>query len=81
MNEKLYHDTDSIKQTLNSIYGKKAGIKFYIILHVDDKPIAIYINKIAVIKAEDEWTEIDCINGVTYCVDETYGEVMEMINK
>lgn len=57
------------------------GIKFYIILHVDDKPIAIYLNKITAIKAEDEWTEIDCINGVTYCVDETYGEVMELINK
>ena len=57
------------------------GIIIYITLHVDDKPVVIYINKIAAIKAEDEWTEIDCINGVTYCVDETYGEVMEMLNK
>lgn len=59
----------------------ETGIKFYIVLHIDNKPIAIYLNKIAAIKAEDEWTEIDCINGVTYCVDETYGEVMELINK
>lgn len=59
----------------------ETGIKLYIILHVDDKPIAIYLSKITAIKAEDEWTEIDCINGVTYCVDETYGEVMELINK
>ena len=59
----------------------ETGIKFYIVVHRGDKPKVIYINKIVAIKAEDGWTEIDCINGVTYHVDETYGEVMEMINK
>ena len=57
------------------------GIRFYIILHTYSVPIVIYINKIVAIKAGEEKTEIDCINGITYYVDEPYGEVMEMINK
>lgn len=59
----------------------KTGIRFYIILHDGDKPIVIYINKIVAIKAGDECTVIDCIGGLSYFVDETYGEVMEMLNK
>lgn len=56
-------------------------IRVYMVLHIDNNPIVVYINKIVAIKAYDDYTEIDCINGISYCVDEYYSEVMEMINK
>lgn len=52
----------------------------FALLHIDGREIIIYIDAIVSVEAGEEWTEIDCINGKSLCVDESYGEVLEKIS-
>lgn len=87
----VYYDTDSViepskvKQMLNSLYGKESTTiminKQYITVHVDKKPMIIFIDKIISVAKNGTRAEIQCSNDVVYFCDTSYVDVVAKLFK
>lgn len=52
----------------------------FIFVHADGIERLIFVDTIVSVIGFETHTEIGCVNGMEYCVDETYGEVLEKIS-
>jgi hypothetical protein len=84
-NNMIYSDTDSAtrgaytKQILNSMYGVQCGKRDYISVIADDKPMVIFKRNIIAVSKSEHYTQIICVNDITFITKEDYASVVKKI--
>lgn len=80
MIENLYNDTDSVKQYLNTKYGKEAGMKDYIVVHLDNRTGIIFKNSIDAILEREDGASLIVKGYSVFCTDK-YKDIVAKVLK